>query len=75
MLLTGNGDMVQARCTPLGRQPTNGLKSKRKFKYVWRQMRTDLWLPMRRASREETDLELGISCKLLYIEWMNKVLL
>ena len=42
MLLTGNGDMVQARCTPLGRQPTNGLKSKRKFKYVWRQMRTGI---------------------------------
>ena len=37
--------------------------------------RSDLWLPMRRASGEETDLELGISCKLLYIEWMNKVLL
>ena len=38
--------------------------------------RTDMWLPVRRASREETDLELGISrFKLLYIEWINKVLL
>ena len=33
-----------------------------------------MWLPMRRA--DETDLELGISrFKLLYIEWINKVLL
>ena len=38
--------------------------------------RTDLWLPRGRRGEGGKDWEFGISrCKLLYIGWINKILL
>ena len=38
--------------------------------------RTDIWLPVGRQGRRGMDWEFGVDrCKLVYIEWINKVLL